>query len=441
MKQSIVVSLVVGLFLVGFANAQVKPSPQSKPAVKDGEAKPKRQLTEKQKRAMAKLDLIIPEMKNPIEAEGGVRWCYLRKSKKEARRLLLPGDTILIHMTLWNHKTGKEITTTRRRPNRPHGLQKINVGVSVPGLDAVLPKLRVGDKVRIDVPSAMGFGEAGVPSVPANTDLLYALEIHKIDRHIDIPKTVAFDDEKSIKITDKTSYMILKDGKGPMAGEKGIVVYDFLATNDKGRIVDYSRLRKYAIMGGQASKCRPSYLQAFSPLARVGMEFLVKVDYRDVPATARPFLMSGANTLFMHMFVRWVVPFSPSTADMKTSESGLKYEIIEKGEGPAVKPTHHVTVHYAWWTADGNLIESSWARGVTNTLRQTKLPAGMVEALTLIRPGGRLRAVIPAKLAWGDSGRQGVPPGTDIVLELELYESAQLDKLPPKKKPTSKKTK
>ncbi len=431
-------TLFLGLCLVLPLAAQSEKSPQSKPtsrkSTKTGEPQQKK-LTEKQRALMVQRDLILPPMVDPIDEGHGVKWCYLRRSRSK-KRLLRPGDSIMVHLTLWDQKSKKEFMSTRRRGGRGHGLGRLNVGVSIRGLDMVFPKLRVGDKVRIDLPSEMAFGAMGVPSIPPNSDVIYALEVHKIVDHIDFPKPAEFDEKKSKPAGPRKSYVILKDGTGPVAGDTGIVVYDFMATADDGRIIDFSKLREHAILGGQAGKATPPYLRVFSPLARVGTEFLVRMDFEGIPLNQRPFLLGDSHYLYMHLFTRWVVPFDPSTKNMKTSETGLKYEILEPGEGEAIKDSHHVTMHYAWWTKDGNLIESSYARGGTNTLRQVALPAGMVEGLHKLRPGGKMRLYVPSELAWGQVGRKDVPPNTDIIMKIEFFKSQQLD--PVRKKPKKK---
>ncbi|MFT7618692.1 MAG: FKBP-type peptidyl-prolyl cis-trans isomerase [Planctomycetota bacterium] len=418
--------LLFALILAAPLMAQSDSKPQSRPT--EPTSRPAKKLTPRELKLMQTRDLVVPEMKNPIEEKNGVKWCYIRRAKAKMP-LLRIGDIAKVHITLWDQKDQREIMTTRRRAGRGHGLGAINVGVSLVGLDMVLPKLRIGDKVRIDVPSASAFGEVGVPQVGPNTDLIYSISIHEIEKHVDIPKPGEFDEKKAIKITEAKSYVILKDGKGPIAGDHGIVVYDFLATNENGRIVDYSLLRDYAIMGGEASKCIPSYLRLFSPVARVGTEFIVRIDFDGVPVSERPFAMANARYCYMQLLTRWVIPFEPSTKKMKTAESGLQYEIINPGEGKQIKPTHHVTMHYAWWRADGHLIESSYARGTTNTLRQVALPKGMVEGLNLIRPGGKIRMKVPSELAWGDRARKDLPANSDVFMLVELFKSEQLDPL------------
>ena len=415
------------LCLTPLLNAQKKPD--SKPTSQPSKS-------EKERKRLQRLDLVVPEMKNPKDVGEGVKWDYIRKAKKKRKRVRL-GDRVKIHVTLFDQKEKKELMSTRKRPTKgqPKGkLAQLNVGGTTPGLDRVLPLLNVGDKARVDVPSKMAFGEAGINIVKPNTDLIYIVEIHDIVSHVDIPERPKWDQEKAQKIDEKIDYIFYKDGKGPLAGEFGIVVYDYMMFSEFGDIVDFSKFREYAVMAGQANSMHSKYQSTFSPLARAGAEFIVKMDISHMPKNRQPFALRGSKDLYFLLMARWVVPFEPSTENMKVTKTGLKYEIIEAGEGPAIKDTHHVKIHYAWWTKDGKLIESSYARGTTNTLRQIALPAGMVEGLHLLRPGGKARLYVPSALAFGERGRKDCPPNTDVIMKIELFESKQLDPLPKKKK-------
>ncbi len=430
MKHDVLV-LLFFLLLVCPVSAQNEGSPQSRPSSRP--ATTTQDTGGRSRQFLLKRDLIIPPMKNVVDAGDGIRWSLLRRAKKK-RRHLRRGDRVKAHMTFWDQKTGKELMTSRRRGDHsPHGLSQLNVGVNFAALDRVLLQMRVGDKVRIDAPSRMAFGEVGVPKIPGNTDIIIALEVHGIVKHVDIPEPLKWDEKKATRINKRAEYYLVKEGTGPVAGDSGIVVYDYLYSSIYGDVFDYSRLRDYAVIGGQAGNMKSEFMRAFSPVAKKGSEFFVKVDLTDVPRHRHPFALRGSPYLMMHLFTRWVIPFNPSTEEMKTTDSGLKYQIIEPGEGPEIKDTHHVVVHYAWWTREGKLVESSFARGTTNTLRQVALPRGMVEGLHLLRPGGRIRLYVPSRLAFGMKGRKDVEPGMDVIMYLELKKSVQLDPLPKKK--------
>ena len=63
---------------------------------------------------------------------------------------------------------------------------------------------------------------------------------------------------------------------------------------------------------------------------------------------------------------------------MKTTASGLQYEVLQEGTGPVPKPTDQVTVHYKGTLLDGTVFDSSYDRKEPATFGVTRSsPAGL----------------------------------------------------------------
>jgi len=105
-----------------------------------------------------------------------------------------------------------------------------------------------------------------------------------------------------------------------------------------------------------------------------------------------------------------------------TTESGIRYTVIEKGAGPIPKRGQNVTVHYNVWLPDWRKLDSSFYRGTPYSLvlGKTGVIRGWHEILSLMPVGSRWKIKIPSKLAYGEKGRQGVPPNTDLTFEIKL---------------------
>jgi FKBP-type peptidyl-prolyl cis-trans isomerase FkpA/FKBP-type peptidyl-prolyl cis-trans isomerase FklB len=105
--------------------------------------------------------------------------------------------------------------------------------------------------------------------------------------------------------------------------------------------------------------------------------------------------------------------------------SGLQVEVVQEGAGAAPKAGDAVLVHYEGRLADGTVFDSSVARGQPAVFGVGDLIPGMNEALTLMKPGGRYRIVIPPALAYGDKGAGGViPPNAPLEFQIELLQVA-----------------
>jgi peptidylprolyl isomerase len=95
--------------------------------------------------------------------------------------------------------------------------------------------------------------------------------------------------------------------------------------------------------------------------------------------------------------------------------------------GPGKDPRHPtpkdtVKVHYAGWTTDGKMFDSSYLRNEPSTFVLTGVIAGWTDGLQLMTPGDRVRFWIPEELAY--KGQAGKPQGL-LVFEVELLEIAK----------------
>lgn len=105
---------------------------------------------------------------------------------------------------------------------------------------------------------------------------------------------------------------------------------------------------------------------------------------------------------------------------VKTTASGLQYEVIKDGSGASPKADDTVSVHYHGTLTNGGVFDSSIGG------EPAKFPVGQVipgwtEALQLMKVGSKFKLYIPSKLAYGD--RQVSPeigPNSTLVFEVEL---------------------
>jgi len=106
--------------------------------------------------------------------------------------------------------------------------------------------------------------------------------------------------------------------------------------------------------------------------------------------------------------------------DAKVSASGLASKVLKAGKGekhPAA--TSEVEVHYSGWTTDGELFDSSVVRGESIAFPLNQVIPGWTEGVQLMVEGEQRRFWIPAKLAYGETPRDGAPAGM-LVFDVEL---------------------
>lgn len=107
--------------------------------------------------------------------------------------------------------------------------------------------------------------------------------------------------------------------------------------------------------------------------------------------------------------------------EVRTTASGLQYEVLEEGNGAQPKPGDSVTVHYTGKLIDGTVFDSSVDRGEPATFGVTQVIPGWVEALQLMKAGSKWRLFIPSELAYGPQGAGGViGPNQTLIFDVEL---------------------
>jgi len=107
--------------------------------------------------------------------------------------------------------------------------------------------------------------------------------------------------------------------------------------------------------------------------------------------------------------------------EVKTTASGLQYEIVTEGDGPVPTASDRVTVHYTGRLIDGTVFDSSEQRGEPATFGVTQVIAGWVEALQMMKTGSKWRLYIPSALAYGPQGAGGaIGPNQTLIFDVTL---------------------
>ena len=107
---------------------------------------------------------------------------------------------------------------------------------------------------------------------------------------------------------------------------------------------------------------------------------------------------------------------------VKTTPSGLQYEIITEGTG--IKPTMEDTfvVHYRGTLLNGTEFDASYNRGQPLVYPLTKVIRGWQEGLQLMNVGSKYKFYIPYELAYGVTGQGQIPGGAMLIFDLELLD-------------------
>jgi FKBP-type peptidyl-prolyl cis-trans isomerase len=113
---------------------------------------------------------------------------------------------------------------------------------------------------------------------------------------------------------------------------------------------------------------------------------------------------------------------SGSGTEMKTTPSGLKYQVLKQGTGTvSPKATDTVKVHYHGTLLNGTVFDSSVQRGQPISFPLNGVIPGWTEDLQLMKVGDKFKFEIPPNLAYGEaSPSPKIPPNSTLVFEVEL---------------------
>lgn len=118
--------------------------------------------------------------------------------------------------------------------------------------------------------------------------------------------------------------------------------------------------------------------------------------------------------------------------DTLITKTGLKYIPVKRGDGPRPWPGQKVSINYtvrfvnAKKTFDSNKGDDPYKFKVG----KKEVIDGLDEGIYLMHVGGKMKFIIPSKLAYGTKGlpnpegspRYLVPPNTDLIYEVELVD-------------------
>ena len=112
-------------------------------------------------------------------------------------------------------------------------------------------------------------------------------------------------------------------------------------------------------------------------------------------------------------------------AGFDKSSSGLRYKMIQKGNGKEAQKGKKVSVHYEGSLENGKVFDSSYKRKnpIEFTLGVGQVIEGWDEGIAMLKVGDKARFVIPSYLGYGETGAGGViPPDATLIFDVELMD-------------------
>ncbi|MEI9943151.1 MAG: FKBP-type peptidyl-prolyl cis-trans isomerase [Chitinophagaceae bacterium] len=105
---------------------------------------------------------------------------------------------------------------------------------------------------------------------------------------------------------------------------------------------------------------------------------------------------------------------------VKTTPSGLQYEVITEGTGIKPVATDSVTCNYRGTLINGFEFDASYKYGQPITFVLNGVIRGWTEGLQLMSEGSKYKFYIPYNLAYGAFDNGPIPGGSMLIFEIEL---------------------
>ncbi len=109
---------------------------------------------------------------------------------------------------------------------------------------------------------------------------------------------------------------------------------------------------------------------------------------------------------------------------VKTTASGLQYQVLSEGKGPRPTLQDTVRVHYKGTLLNGETFDSSYDRGEPVEFPLAGVVPGWSEGVQLMPVGSKYKLWIPGNLGYGETPPPGAPlgPNETLVFEVELID-------------------
>lgn len=109
--------------------------------------------------------------------------------------------------------------------------------------------------------------------------------------------------------------------------------------------------------------------------------------------------------------------------EIKTTDSGLQYEVLVEGNGAKPTATDKVKCHYHGTLIDGTIFDSSVQRGQPATFPLNMVIKGWTEALQLMPVGSKYRLFLHPSMAYGERQTGNViGPNSTLIFDVELLD-------------------
>ena len=307
------------------------------------------------------------------------------------------------------------------------------MGQVIAGWDKGIVGMKVGEVRKLTIPYVMAYGENSLEGIPPYSDLYFEVELVSAEKPMepdvfpkDVNKLAWRAKDKGLKIYDEKA----GTGKPAMAGSTLKVHYTgWLVSGRKfGSSKDLGKPFEVVLGVGKMIK---GWEAGLDGMREGGVRWLRVPPSMGYGASAFTMIPPNSTLVFRVELVESMVDpevaanmdFFPDTASLtfENGSEGLRYAVIQQGEGEPAKVGAAVKVHYTGWMTNGYKFDSSRDRGqpFVFPLGQGRVIRGWDLGVAGMLPGEKRILVIPPGLGYGSRGAGPIPGGATLIFAVE----------------------
>ncbi len=306
-------------------------------------------------------------------------------------------------------------------------------GQVIMGWNIGIEGMKLGEIRSLKIPAALAYGNSSVGPIPANSDLLFEVELIGAQKSLE-PDTLLKPDafkwktlQPGIEIFDE------KEGAGTelhTGMELAFHYTGWLSNGHKfGSSKDLGKPSKVVLGMGKLVKGLEFGLES---LKQGGVRWLRlspsmgygPVSMTNVPANSTLIFRIQADAVEFDEELAALVDFFPKTEIIEWLDGpeGLKYFVQKQGSGEPVKAGDIIKAHYTGWLSGGTKFDSSRDRGdpISLELGAGRVIRGWDLGLAGMRPGEKRLLLIPPGLGYGSTGAGPIPPDATLIFAVEM---------------------
>ena len=236
--------------------------------------------------------------------------------------------------------------------------------------------------------------------------------------------------ENAVTTESGLQYEDLQIGDGGVAGFNSWVTLDYSIYLEDGTVVDSSYWydQSYGFLLG-AEQVIAGWEEGIAGMMPGGIRRLVVSPELAYGAEGTEAIPPNSTLIYDIEVLTVLQNPAPTLVDQfKQTESGIRYAILQEGEGEAAEMGDIVVMDYDAWLDNGIMFYRSgkYDYSAQLTLGESSI-AGLNEGMVGMKEGEVRQLKIPAEMAYGDQGKEGyVPPNSGIIIEVMLHDDIKL---------------